>query len=87
MPSLTFEALLHLFQAEGTYQEVIKHGLSDFLRAGDDVYLPAVADHLDRARDSSDQRKQRQKYRLRFRLWNRPLTCIAWEHQRPWHRR
>jgi hypothetical protein len=57
MPSLTFGALLHLFQAEGTYQEVIKHGLSDFLRAGDDVYLPAVADHLDRARDSCDQQQ------------------------------
>jgi len=57
MPSLTFEAFLHLFQTGWTSQEIIAHGLSDFLRAGDDMYLHEVADHLDRASDTSDQKQ------------------------------
>jgi len=57
MPSLTFEAFLHLFQTGWTSQEIIAHGLSDFLRAGDDMYLHEVADHLDRASETSDQKQ------------------------------
>ncbi len=57
MATLTFEALLQVFQRGESYQEVIKHGLSDILRAEDDAYLPLVTVYLDRAAVALDRRQ------------------------------
>src|SRR5258708_6339119 len=68
MLSLTFEALLHLFQVEKRYQEIIKHRLSDFRRTGDDMHLHAVADHLDQAAETLDQKQAEAEMQTALRI-------------------